>query len=243
MESPTFNMVLKYSGKICPVVYDNSTGDYNNKSYCEKQNVLYYGDGENHGLSKAYNFVIDNIVTSPHDYLMILDDDTELTAAYFEEVFDRLEALPAILAPVVRAGEMILSPSNIVFGCKISMINSIRDLNSRNYTAINSGLIIKREVFDKLRYDEQLFLDCVDHDFFRQAALNGYELSVLQSEICQHYSKNEKTTPEQALSRFKIYKKDFGYFCRKWRKKWFFFPHMFKFALKESVKYKKIIWE
>ena len=92
------------SKKINVIVFDNSTSAFNNKDYCEQHGYKYFGFQKNYGLSYAYNYVLDNVSINKNDYIIILDDDTELTRDYLDEVAERTSRGKAdLMLPVVIA--------------------------------------------------------------------------------------------------------------------------------------------
>jgi len=74
------------------------------------------------------------------------------------------------------------------------------------YFALNSGLLIDREVFESVGgYDESIPLYFSDFAFMRKLKKNNYRLSVLDL-LCQHgLSALEKQDEASALARFKQY--------------------------------------
>lgn len=220
------------------IVYDNSTEEYGNAAFCDKHQFLYYGQGYNVGLSKAYNFVI-NTLKEKKGFLLILDDDTELTEEFFEELnkIEQDEA-PGICVPVVMADTFILSPSMVKFKSGSATIRSVDDLRMDRITAINSGMVVNLNVYDRIHYNEDLFLDCVDHEFMRQARLNSIPIYVMQSSIQQNYSRNERTELSQALKRFYIYKRDFRTYSKECNGMLFYYASILKLRLCNSIKYR-----
>ncbi len=73
-------------------------------------------------------------------------------------------------------------------------------------------------VFENYRYDEGQFLDYIDHAFMRDTT--GHELSRIcvmkDVELRQEFSGSAKQSREAAMRRYRIFKKDISYFCRKY---------------------------
>ena len=53
-----------------PIIIDNSTSDYNNQNYCEKNGLTYVSMNGNAGLSKAYNRAV-SIINDDVDYILL----------------------------------------------------------------------------------------------------------------------------------------------------------------------------
>lgn len=225
-------------GNLKCIIYDNSTNEYGNADFCEKHHFAYYTQGKNLGLSKAYNCVVETL-KGEKGYLLVLDDDTELSEEFFQEL-ERIEhrGEPGIYVPIVRAGNILLSPSMVKHNSGSAVLKSIDDLKMDRITAINSGMVVDLRVYDKIRYNEDLFLDCVDHAFMRDARLNGIPITVMQSTIDQHYSRKEKGELGPALKRFSIYKRDFRKYAELCHGMPFYYVSMLKLRLSNTLKYR-----
>ncbi len=213
------------NGRI--VFCDNSTDaeikNYN-VSYVEnlKNDRIFYLDMHgNKGLSKAYNSAIANLSLNENDFVVIFDQDTlipqDMQLRYENFISKNKDA--DMICPVVLDSVGVMSPS-IASGTKFSHIASISQINGTNissYSFINSGMCIKRSVFDRIKYEENLFLDFVDHDFILSAKKNGFKIKICKEVVLnQNFSGVTKNTYNQDFSRFCIYMKDAKVFYRKW---------------------------
>ena len=70
------------------IIIDNSTKNLKNEEICRNKKYQYISMNGNKGLSISYNVAIDFIKNKENadedDYIIWLDDDTELTKQYFE---------------------------------------------------------------------------------------------------------------------------------------------------------------
>ena len=213
------------NGRI--VFCDNST-DAKIKSFNAssvenlKNDRFFYLDMHgNKGLSKAYNSTIANLSLSENDFVVIFDQDTvipqNMQLQYENFMSENKDA--DIICPVVLDSVGVMSPS-VIKGTKFSHIPSISEINGKNisaYSFINSGMCIKRSVFDKIEYDENMFLDFVDHDFILSAKKNGVKIKICKNVVLnQNFSGVTKNTYNQDFSRFCIYMKDAKVFYKKW---------------------------
>ena len=69
-------------------------------------------------------------------------------------------------------------------------------------------------LFDDFRYDENIFLDGVDHHFTRQMRQRGYGIRVIGYGCDHEFSGDSKPPMQSAMTRFRIYAKDYGYILR-----------------------------
>ena len=239
-ESKTLQSIKGFHGKYSIIIFDNSTRYYNNKEYAMRYNYLYFSFGKNLGLSKAYNYVINYIPKSINDYLLILDDDTELTDEYLTQVIQQTKLFPLnhIWIPIVKSNTAIISPCNLRLECIAEIIHDINELDYSRITAINSGMVIRSDVFYTIKYNEKLFLDCVDHDFMRQVRLQKLSIGLLNCNIIQSYSRDDTPQLAKAIFRFKIYRRDLKEYCISTGHGYLYYFRIFKFVGKYSFMYK-----
>ena len=240
-ESITYNCIKNFE-KLNVIIFDNSERDYGNSSYAKENGIVYYTQNKNIGLSKAYNYVINKLNLSDNDYIIILDDDSEISTEYYNEAISVIKNNQYdIILPIVYSENQIISPSNVQFGCRVKLVKKISKIEFSRITAINSGMIVSARVYKNVRYDEELFLDYVDHTFMHEVRTKKYSISIMESRINQNYSRNQKQSIDSVKHRYKIFKKDFFVYCRKCRKVIFYFLSITKLQFKYLIKYKKII--
>lgn len=239
-DSETIKSIYNWKNEICINIFDNSTKPNNNKEFCNKEGFQYFSLGKNIGISRAYNYVINNIALDDNDYVMILDDDTELSEEYIKEVLSAVFLKKDIYLPVVHSGGVIISPTNIKHKCGSKIVNSIDELQFDNMSAINSGMVVKANVYKKFQYNEELFLDCVDHEFMQNVRKEKCTIHILDNGIVQNFSRDEKPSIENALFRFKLFKSDFKKYCEINDAKLYFIVSIMKFVLSYSIKYRTL---
>ncbi len=239
-ESKSYKMLQQYKNVISINVFDNSEKDYNNRLQCENEGIVYYTVEENIGLSKAYNYLIDNIKASENDYIMILDDDTDLPKSYIKEALAIAENGNDydIYIPIVHASKIIISPAQIRHRCLTKVFDNPYDIPMKKITAINSGMLVRRKVYDVVRYDNSLFLDCVDHQFIKDVKKAQFRITLMQSHLWQSYSRDECKTIESELFRFKIFKRDYKCYCEKDNSTVIYILYMFRYCFKLLLKYR-----
>ncbi|MHB1314628.1 MAG: glycosyltransferase [Christensenellales bacterium] len=215
-ECQTINALKNMTG-IEVFLADNSTKDYGNRGLAEKAGYHYVDMGGNKGLSKAYNAVINKLVKND-DILCLFDDDTTVDMVYFEKLKAAEERYPHIdiFAPIVRDKIGLLSPC-IIHGVNVKRAASLQQIPQDAISAINSGLAIRLKIFENYRYDEGLFLDYVDHAFLKDTISHDKSrIHMIDTVIEQHFSGSERMRREAKKIRYKIFKKDITYFCKKY---------------------------
>ena len=225
------------------IVFDNSDSDFANKEYCDEKMYNYYTLNKNIGLSRAYNYVLKNTKFNDDDYIIILDDDTKITTDYIKEALKNIEKKEYdVILPIVKSNNLIISPSNVQFNCRVKAVNNISALDFSKITAINSGMVVKSSVYKKIKYNEKMFLDYVDHSFMKNVRKLNLRIKVLDSEIVQSFSRNEKKSLLSELFRFKIYIKDFKIYCKSCSNLCYYYINVFIYSVKLSLKHKNLVF-
>jgi rhamnosyltransferase len=137
----------------------------------------------------------------PENYFTLMEKEIEKTGA-------------DILLPCVFDGNGYMSPCKIS-GVSVSAISSLEELNEENISGINSGMAVKTEVFKAYRYDENYFLDFIDHKFLSDMKKQKRKIAAAKSvELKQSFSANDFSDIKAARRRFAVFKKDYSLFCR-----------------------------
>ena len=209
---------LKNYKNVDLIVCDNSTKDYANKLLVEQDGYIYLNMHGNVGLSKAYNRALDKIKESDPSYkgyIMLLDDDTYIPAEYFQALSAAIKRYGShIFLPIVKDEIGVLSPSMMKKYYCHRAIGDVHRIKKTEICGINSGMAIRKDVFDDYRYNEDLFLDYVDHNFIRDMRKKNVQITILDVTLHQKFSSNSDSK-EKALIRFSIFKKDINAFYKK----------------------------
>lgn len=197
-------------------IVDNSTKDYGNAEYCKEHGWRYLSMQGNAGLSKAYNAALAQLGDA--DGLVIwADDDTCFPPTYFMQLTDYAQTHPqaALFLPVVRSGERWISPC-IAGKYRVHPVESMEQLKGKPITAINSGMAARLLLYQDYRYDENLFLDCIDHDFMRWCRQNDVGIKIMEDVILQQsFFADSRPQRKAALFRRKLFVRDFRTYSRK----------------------------
>lgn len=224
------------------IVYDNSTKDFKNKEYCEERNVVYLGGEGNNGLSKAYNSIVNYLLNdASSEIICLFDDDTKISEEYFDALIKELyDENFSIFVPVVESNGKIISPFKSRKGHRAKKYKKIEDVfcTNKELGAINSGMAIRLSIFNDYRYDENIFLDGIDHKFILDSRKRGCKIKVLNY-VCKHsLSSMEKQSKDSAIIRFRIFVKDYRYILKK--SKFAYFRLVGKRALRLTLQYKTL---
>lgn len=189
------------------VICDNSTVDNGNAALARDFGFDYISMRGNAGLSRAYNVGVRSCTS---DVICLFDDDTLIDNGYFEELDLRLFDGSSwdVLLPLVVAGNEVLSPSQFD-GYRTHAFQSGETITCNTHlTGINSGMAVKREVFDKVAYDESLFLDLIDHQFILDVRKAGYKVEFDDKMRLEQKFSLSTDDSQSALFRFGLYSRD-----------------------------------
>ena len=219
-DSPTCRALKELTDlPISVVIYDNSTADYGNRAYCEEMGWVYLGGNGNAGISKAYNACIDYLAGHlSADLLCLFDDDTHITPDYFTSLQQACkDAEEKIFVPLLYAAGSLMSPCLLDSRHQVTLFadgQAALSYDGNSLSAINSCMALRTSLFDDFRYDENIFLDGVDHHFVLQLRQKGEKIRVFPYRCDHAFSGVEKPPKKSALVRFRIYAKDYGYILR-----------------------------
>lgn len=239
-----------FSKELKFVFIDNSTNvqiKKMNLAFVQNHNsdFIYVDMQGNKGLSKAYNKAIEIINPAENDYLIILDQDTVFDSNIFTKYISYIENNTNIdvICPIVEDSIGVMSPSFIsgVNNKHIFNVNEIDKSRINEFSFINSGMCVKCSVFSEFRYNEDLFLDFVDHDFVRQIKLKNKLIGIcFEIVLKQNFSGVTKNSFEQDFNRFKIFIKDAKVYYSKYFPKKNFKIILLKRTLKLTLIHRKI---
>ena len=193
------------------VICDNSTDEMilaknSELATAVSEKVTYVPMGGNVGLAKAYNRGLRYCLA---EYVAIFDDDTFVSDDYFTKAGSYCQLKPAdIYLPIVRSNKIIMSPcTKRQFSFKA--IGSVDELcEGMNISAINSGMIVRRDFYRLCSYDENLFLDDIDHKSLDDARALGVTVVVMKDvNLRQRYSQ-EMYDEKGQISRLRIRARD-----------------------------------
>ena len=219
-DSPTCRCLedLRKNEDVLVLIYDNSTSDFGNETICREKGWVYLGGQGNVGISKAYNACVEYLLQNKAaDVLCLFDDDTELGADYFPLLRKAMQEGGKIFVPLIRAGGKLISPCKLHPGHRVEMFSSEQealDYRGKELSAINSCMALDLDLFGDYRYDENVFLDGVDNYFLQQMKERGESIRVFPYRCDHGFSGVQKPPVKSAMTRFRIYAKDYKYILR-----------------------------
>ncbi len=212
-ETPAFRSLQTVAAQeeISIFIHDNTDIDgWNlNKNNTDEIQLIYHYDKTNPGISKAYNRIAEYAEKNDFDYILFLDQDTELPSGFLEEYRKVIQSGVDIAAPLVEENSKLFSPTKYQY-YRTSRYESldVQKIILNGNTCINSGLLIKTSFFHKVGgYDEKLRLDFCDHEFVKRASALTTFLYIIPIKLEQDFSTNTNSL-RKALFRYQLYTKD-----------------------------------
>lgn len=174
---------------------------------------------ENISLAKIYNSIYKQNLE--YKFLVLFDQDSEISISYFTELVLEIENNPEInlFLPIIRTRELIASPANRLFVTGRYWKYAISGItSSKNRLAITSGMAIAMRYLKqfKAKFNEELLLYGIDTDFMIQYEKTNTNFFVMKYEMIHDLSYFNEEDIDKRLFRFlnhkdsilKIYKKE-----------------------------------
>lgn len=248
LNSLTMKKLKQYNYQNIYIV-DNSERDYDNFNYAKENKYTYISMNGNKGLAKAYNRAINEIDCKDEDIIMLLDDDTDLTEEYVEnlEKIEKNNKDVDVFFPIIKDyNELIISPTIFTKYKLINVKKEKETINIKNdrICAINSCLAIRKKVFKEYMYDENLFLDYIDNDFFAFIRSHNISCKVIEVVIYQNLFNSSNPSLEKKYNRMKIEISDYKKYLKKRSslEKIFGYIRIKYWIIREVIKYKNKIF-
>lgn len=194
--------------KLTTFIYDNSSSPQKVAGYGNLE-FLYFNDRDNGGVSPAYNLGAKWADKIGKEWLLLLDQDTQLPKDFFTIANDHIKRGEfKLYAPILKSNDLIISPCNYYLkkGFPKKQIKTGK-LKIKNINFLNSGLILNLEAFNKIKgFNEKIPLYFSDFEFidrFKKRYAHCFVLPV----ILDH---NLRDLDEKS---FESASKTFPFFC------------------------------
>lgn len=136
----------------------------------------------NLGISGACNEATRLAQSRKHQWMLLLDQDTRVTAAFLKAMLGWSERLAgrneiAVVAPTVRSGGLVVSPRQYLFNRHIAYLDPAPGVAEGEAFAINSGSLTRVSALRAVGgFSNDFWLDYSDIYVCHQYFLHGYRL-------------------------------------------------------------------
>lgn len=167
------------------IVYDNSPSPHPLPAFPAP--VEYVHNPANPGLATAYNTALARALDDATPWLLLLDQDTTVTANYLKEAFATLPATPpnvaAVLPQLVQNGH-VHSPQLLPRLSSRALPADFQGVPPQPITAFNSGALLRVAALTRIGgFPQEFPLDFLDHATFHRLAADGGSFHVLRAQL------------------------------------------------------------
>ncbi len=148
------------------------------KEYCNEYNIDYIWLNGNLGIAKALNIGAQYAVEKEFDYIVTMDQDSELTDQLL------LDMTNYISQSQNREQVAVFSPRHVNSGIEIQ---PAEEEVTNDFYSMSSGNFVNLHIWGILGgFDEKLFIDMVDVDYYVRALISNYQVLTIQRIFMTH---------------------------------------------------------
>jgi GT2 family glycosyltransferase len=192
-------------------IYDNSSIPLTSSDSFKfnKLNISYFSDLTNPGISKAYNMALKIAFDQKKKWILLLDQDTELSESYLKEIkkidFNSFpKEIVAVIPNIVSSENVLISPAKMFIGGICIPLKLKNGIISKRITSINSGVIINTDFINSIGgFSLEFPLDMLDHWYFKKIYDNKKSVFLLNSCIKQELSVSKNFQDNVSYERYK----------------------------------------
>lgn len=234
-----------FPGKISLLIYDNSPTPAHSLPVLSGLNLVYQHDESNPGVSKAYNTGAKLAAQNNLQWLLLLDQDTEIKADYLA-MFVAEQAKNSwckVFAPFLLDHGLLVSPFRWkrARGSVFKKSPQPGSLKMKNLALANSGLIINTDFFQQIGgYTPDIRLDFADIDFCSKVAARDEEFILLNCQLKHSLSGLNGNDPVATMIRLTKYCHSALIFARLHKLYLLIAFRLFVKSLQLSIKFKRL---
>ncbi|MEX9871330.1 glycosyltransferase [Providencia huaxiensis] len=184
--------------------WDNSAHGFKNelKSIFPNDNVSYFHNGKNTPLSKIYNTVIREINAGIY---IILDDDSSFDEEYFLSLINFKHSDYQVCCPKIYHNNILISPGYIkgVRGYTLHEKELSHASENLCIASMMSGTAIKKDIFEKIKFDERLNFYGIDTKFYIDCNAINIKILILDYQLIHDSALRKTDDINQHIDRLK----------------------------------------
>jgi GT2 family glycosyltransferase len=164
--------------------------------------LVYRHDAANGGVAAAYNAGLQLARGNQSQWLLLLDQDTEITSAYFVELSDAIRDVPAEVAAIVprlTQDGQTHSPQRLPRLSHHPLPETAAGMLTIPVSAFNSAAAMRVSALKG--FPERYWLDFLDHAVFHELQAAGGRVWLLQSRL-EHRLSTQRLGDEASLARY-----------------------------------------
>ena len=253
--SPTLlSLVKQKTPSFSPaelIIYDNSfvsVHDYKVINDLKDEFVVYYKHTpQNLTLREIYNLEIKKIRVN--DYILLLDDDTDLPANYLMTSYSYINRYPEVnlFSPLIYVHDKLYSPHRSYSYVNMPLTNVVVGVvSTKNRSVINSGIIVAGRYFIKSGFLYPDFVDFygTDRVFFDHYASLNEDYCIMnvrvQHDVSNHPQNSSIEDYSRVLNRVNVFW--IKYLSHQNKSAFLYKLFMLLYALKISLQRRNVIF-
>ena len=192
---------LSLAARFSLLLYDNSPLPHSIEGV--QADCVYVHDPENAGLATAYNYALDRASQKRSEWLLLLDQDTTLTAEYIHSLLHATlkyesDLTVSSIVPLIEMDGRLYSPEeNFFYHVRhqfprmqyFPVAREARGLQKRPLNAYNSGAAIRVSTLKQIGgFPVDFRVDYLDHAVFHKLYLEGRFMVILPVVLQQKLS-------------------------------------------------------
>ncbi len=143
-------------------------------------NVLLISNQQNLGIAKALNIGCQKALDLGYEYVITMDQDSRLTTAIINGTLSYLDGC------VGSSNIAVISPLHVMQHGVKNRINPLAEV-TYGINTMTSGNLLNLSIWQKLNgFNDALFIDMVDVDYYCRAMILGYKVVTLNHVTMQH---------------------------------------------------------
>lgn len=184
------------SGQVDKIYVVDNGSSFLDKRFFEKlEKIEPVCLGNNKGIAAAFNVAIEKARVADYKYILLLDQDSVVPTGMVEKFIQVMDSLSASADLVSAIGPRYRNPQNLHTSRFVQnkwLRNSYRDGKRNNSIVptdflISSGSLYDLSVFDEVGlFNEDLFVDHVDTEWFLRANKLGYRCFGIWDVVMEH---------------------------------------------------------
>lgn len=152
--------------------------------------IQYLHDPANGGVAAAYNAALQMAEKDGVEWLLLLDQDTEISADYLKTLWRSLletaaERRFAAWVPKLLSKNKIISPARVLWGGRLPPVDkTLCGIAPWEVVVLNSGALLRVSALRAIGgFNLDFWLDFLDHWLFSQLQRAGYRVYVLDTTL------------------------------------------------------------
>ena len=172
--SSTISLLQDLRRQSCEIhIFINALSpDQDISIYADLSDSMFF-PGENLGLARALNDIIEVFRASTSQYLFLFDQDSRISDDYIDRMINEYQSISLVDHSIVCLAPMLIDVKHPSISATNAILGSSQSIHTPYPTAATSGCLFTQKSFSTVGVmDENLFIDGIDHDWCLRAWTN-----------------------------------------------------------------------